>query len=73
MVPPVFAYWGALQTNLDTQRSYLRKAYDQLRLYRNYLRDPTTNAWKHVLMGSWSDAGLWSELVAKRLIPADKR
>ena len=62
MVPPVFAYWGAIQTDLELQRQYLVKAYEQLRLYRDHLRDPNSNGlWQHVVMGSWSDVNHWSE------------
>lgn len=35
-------------------------AYDQIRLYRDALRDPATNLWHHVLQGSWSDPGIWA-------------
>lgn len=61
MVPPVLAYWGALQDNLDTQREYLTLAYNQVRLYRDYLRDPdANNTWHHIVLGSWSDTGHWA-------------
>ncbi|CAG7849255.1 SubName: Full=Uncharacterized protein {ECO:0000313/EMBL:CCA67962.1} [Serendipita indica DSM 11827] len=61
MVPPSFAYWGAIQTDLEVQRKYLVKAYEQLRLYRDHLRDPNSNGlWMHVVMGTWSDVGHWT-------------
>jgi hypothetical protein len=61
MVPPVLAYWGAVQTDLDTQREYLTLAYNQIRLYRDYLRDPDAgNVWHHIVLGSWSDTGHWA-------------
>jgi hypothetical protein len=61
MVPPIFAYWGALQTDLDVQREYLTLAYDQIRLYRDYLRDESAgNVWHHIVLGSWNDTGHWA-------------
>ena len=58
MVPPFIAYFGAYdQTGNKT--TLLQAAYDQCRLYRKYLQDPTTKLWKHVVLGSWQDNGLW--------------
>jgi rhamnogalacturonyl hydrolase YesR len=58
MVPPFIAYFAAFdQTGNKT--TLLQAAYDQCRLYRKYLQDPTTKLWKHVVLGSWQDNGLW--------------
>ncbi|ORY47088.1 Six-hairpin glycosidase-like protein [Leucosporidium creatinivorum] len=55
MVPPFLAAYGAF--NSDT--SVLSQAYTQCKLYRNYLQDPSTKLWKHIVMGDWGDVGLW--------------
>jgi Glycosyl Hydrolase Family 88 len=58
MVPPFLAYYGVVTRD----RSKLVDAYNQIRLYRNYLRDTNaSNLWKHVLLGSSGiDDGHWS-------------
>jgi len=57
MVPPFLAYYGVISRN----RTLLSESYNQIKLYRNYLRDPTANMWKHVLLGtSGIDEGFWS-------------
>lgn len=57
MVPPFLAYYGVIAQN----RTLLEESYTQIKLYRNYLRDPTANMWKHVLLGtSGNDYGYWS-------------
>lgn len=57
MVPPFLAYNGALYGNY----TMLWEAYNQCRLYRDYLRDGSAGGlWKHVLLGSWDDRGHWS-------------
>lgn len=59
MVPPFIAYFGAYdQTGATTW--LLQAAYDQCRLYRNYLQDSTTKLWKHIELGSWQDEKLWA-------------
>lgn len=50
------AYYGVLSRNT----SLLDEAYNQIRLYRQYLRDPITGLWRHILLGSNQDNGLWS-------------
>ncbi|KAM0752065.1 hypothetical protein T439DRAFT_312181 [Meredithblackwellia eburnea MCA 4105] len=55
MVPPFLAYMGVINNNA----SLILESYNQCRLYRQYLQDPTTGLWKHVLLGSWTDKGLW--------------
>ncbi|KAF8808899.1 Six-hairpin glycosidase [Phlegmacium glaucopus] len=57
MVPPFLAYYGVLSRN----RTLLGESYNQIKLYRNYLRDPTQSMWRHVLLGtSGNDEGFWS-------------
>lgn len=58
MVPPFLAYYGVLTSN----QSLVQASYDQIRLYRNYLRDDSASGlWKHVLQGkSGTDEGHWS-------------
>lgn len=59
MVPPFLAYYGALTGNT----TLISEAYNQVKLYRNYLRDTNSSAgglWKHVVQGSFEDTGHWS-------------
>lgn len=58
MVPPFLAYYGVLTQN----STLLWEAYQQINLYRNYLRDTSANnLWKHILLGkSGNDEGHWS-------------
>lgn len=58
MVPPFLAYYGAMTGN----QTLLQEAYNQIKLYRKYLRDKSTNnIWKHIQLGSFgTDDGHWS-------------
>ncbi|GAA5948394.1 hypothetical protein JCM3765_001405 [Sporobolomyces pararoseus] len=56
MVPPFLAYYGALTENT----SLLDAAYDQCRLYRQYLLAPNIGLWRHIALGDSPDPGLWS-------------
>ncbi|KAF9482875.1 hypothetical protein BDN70DRAFT_874465 [Pholiota conissans] len=57
MVPPFLAYYGVTTRN----RTLLEESYNQIKLYRSYLRDDTAGMWKHVLLGSSeNDPGFWS-------------
>ncbi|KAJ7063320.1 Six-hairpin glycosidase-like protein [Mycena amicta] len=62
MVPPFLAYYGVLTSNT----SLITAAYDQIKLYRNYLRDSKSdNLWKHIVLGNnttdgGNDEGHWS-------------
>ncbi|PPQ95428.1 hypothetical protein CVT26_008449 [Gymnopilus dilepis] len=57
MVPPFLAYYGVTTRN----RTLVEEAYNQIKLYRNYLRDPNSSMWRHVLLGaSENDEGFWS-------------
>ncbi|EIN10295.1 Six-hairpin glycosidase [Punctularia strigosozonata HHB-11173 SS5] len=57
MAPPFIAYFGALQGG-DGGKATLQVAYDQIRLYRNYLRDDN-GLWRHVTLGTWQDNTHW--------------
>ncbi|KAF8577519.1 hypothetical protein K439DRAFT_1396617 [Ramaria rubella] len=58
MAPPFLAYFGVISQN----QSLVSESYNQIKLYRNYLRDPnTTHLWRHIAMGSdFTDPGHWS-------------
>ena len=62
MVPPFLAYYGVIAQN----ETLLVEAYNQIKLYRSYLRDPfANNLWKHILLGSGTgatpnDEGYWA-------------
>ncbi|KAL4076573.1 Six-hairpin glycosidase-like protein [Scleroderma yunnanense] len=58
MVPPFLAYYGAVTGN----QTLLQEAYNQIKLYREYLRDEhANNMWKHIQLGSYgTDDGHWS-------------
>jgi len=59
MVPPFLAYYGVITRN----RTVVVEAYNQLRLYRQYLRDPRQGMWRHVVLGTGgqpNDPGYWS-------------
>ncbi|GAA5857943.1 hypothetical protein JCM8547_006631 [Rhodosporidiobolus lusitaniae] len=56
MVPPLLAYQAIATSNSDL----LQMAYNQCKLYRQYLRDLSTGAWKHIVLGTWQDNGLWN-------------
>ncbi|GAA5869292.1 hypothetical protein JCM3774_004195 [Rhodotorula dairenensis] len=59
MAPPFFAYYGLMTRN----DSLVQLAYDQIRLYRESLQDPSTKLWRHIYVpggGSNSDPGLWA-------------
>ena len=58
MVPPFLAYHGVMIRN----RTKIVEAYNQIKLYRNHLRDSHAgHLWRHVALGSgWIDNGYWS-------------
>lgn len=59
MVPPFLAYSGVLANN----QTLVREAYNQIKLYRQYLSDSNAKGlWKHIVMGSSvpPDNGHWS-------------
>lgn len=69
MVPPFLAYYGAITAN----QTLLQDAYNQISLYRGYLRDTNSSAnnlWKHVVMGaSGEDLGHWSTGGCSSVLP----
>ena len=58
MAPPFIAYFGAYDQG-DNKTYLLQAAYDQCRLYRQYLQDNSTKLWKHIELGSYQDNNLW--------------
>ncbi|KAH9176368.1 glycoside hydrolase family 105 protein [Lactarius sanguifluus] len=58
MVPPFLAYYGITTGN----QSMLQEAYNQVKLYRNYLRDNSAGGlWQHIVLGTnGTDSGHWS-------------
>jgi hypothetical protein len=58
MVPPFLAYYGVIFRDVTV----LFKAYYQIKLYRSYLMDTTSNGlWGHVLLGGGAECqGHWS-------------
>ena len=59
MAPPFIAYFGALAGG-NTEATLLQLAYDQCRLYRQYLRDDS-GLWQHIIYGTGtSDPGVWA-------------
>ncbi|KAH9061334.1 Six-hairpin glycosidase-like protein [Lactarius vividus] len=58
MVPPFLAYYGITTGN----QSMLQEAYNQVKLYRGYLRDNSAGGlWQHIVLGTnGTDSGHWS-------------
>ncbi|KAJ7155952.1 Six-hairpin glycosidase-like protein [Mycena crocata] len=63
MVPPFLAYYGVMTAN----KTLISEAYNQIKLYRNYLRNgkEADGLWKHIVLGTDSadganDEGHWS-------------
>ncbi|KAI9439008.1 glycoside hydrolase family 105 protein [Lactarius indigo] len=58
MVPPFLAYYGITTRN----QSMLQEAYNQVKLYRSYLRDTSAGGlWQHIVLGAdGTDSGHWS-------------
>ncbi|GJJ14119.1 hypothetical protein Clacol_008376 [Clathrus columnatus] len=58
MAPPFLSYYGVLTNN----QSLVSEAYNQVKLYRNYLRDSdANNVWRHITLGTGAaDSGHWS-------------
>jgi hypothetical protein len=58
MVPPFLAYYGMISEN----QTLLSEAYNQISLYRTYLRDSNANnLWYHIVGGvSGADLGHWA-------------
>lgn len=58
MAPPFIAYFGALQGG-ESGLGLMQYAYQQCKLYRNYLKDDS-GLWRHVTLGSWQDDTHWA-------------
>lgn len=70
MAPPFLAYYGVTTRN----RTLLEEAYNQIKLYRNYLRDGNSSMWRHVLLGpSENDEGFWSTGMLKFAVHSCRR
>jgi len=71
MVPPYLAYYGALTKN----DGYLQAAYDQCRLYRQYLQNGTA-LFRHILLpgdvaedlGYWATGNAWAAWGMSRVL-----
>jgi rhamnogalacturonyl hydrolase YesR len=59
MAPPFIAYYGVLQGGIN-ESTLLMTAYDQCRLYRDALQDPSSGLWRHVVYGNWQDNSHWA-------------
>ena len=59
MAPPFIADFGGYDQG-GAKTSLLQAAYDQCRLYRQYLQDNSTKLWKHIELGSYQDNNLWA-------------
>ena len=59
MAPPFIAYFGAFEQG-GGKNALLQIAYDQCRLYRQYLQDSTTKLWKHIVIGTSADPRFWA-------------
>ena len=57
MAPPFIAYYGAVVGG-DGGDALLAEAYQQCKLYRQYLRDDS-GLWKHIVLGSFQDNNHW--------------
>ncbi|KAF9035201.1 Six-hairpin glycosidase-like protein [Panaeolus papilionaceus] len=57
MVPPFLAYHGVVTRN----RTLVAEGFNQIKLYRQYLRDAQTGLWHHVMEGTkGNDPGFWA-------------
>jgi len=59
MAPPFIAYYGALEEEYKCQ-GLLQTAYDQVRLYREVLYDPSVGLWQHIALGNGTDPTHWA-------------
>lgn len=77
MVPPFLAYYGAVTNN----QTLVQMAYDQIRLYREGLRNETENLWAHMApigpegtdTGLWATGNAWAVAGMARVIATIKR
>ncbi|KIP12696.1 hypothetical protein PHLGIDRAFT_27123 [Phlebiopsis gigantea 11061_1 CR5-6] len=74
MAPPFIAYYGIFQGG-SQETALLQEAYDQCRLYRNYLRDDS-GLWKHIVLGDtasqdfrhWGTGNAWAAAGMMRVL-----
>ncbi|KAH9175157.1 Six-hairpin glycosidase-like protein [Lactarius sanguifluus] len=59
MAPPFIAYYAALLEDGPSCQELLQTAYDQVRLYREVLYDPSVGLWRHIALGNWTDPTYW--------------
>jgi rhamnogalacturonyl hydrolase YesR len=59
MGPPFLAYFGATFGGPDGLW-LMQYAFNQCRLYRQYLKDAQSGLWKHIVLGNWQDNAHWA-------------
>ncbi|KAH8986289.1 Six-hairpin glycosidase-like protein [Lactarius akahatsu] len=59
MAPPFIAYYGALLEDGPSCQELLQTAYDQVRMYREVLYDPSVGLWRHIALGNGTDPTYW--------------
>ncbi|KAF8259459.1 Six-hairpin glycosidase [Lactarius quietus] len=78
MAPPFIAYYGALEHGY-TGQELLQTAYDQVRLYREVLYDPSVGLWQHIALGNgtdpthWATGNAWAAAGMMRVLATIKR
>ena len=65
MAPPFIAYYGAIAGG-EYGASLFAEAYNQCRLYRQYLSDGS-GLWQHIVLGNWQDTNHWGTGESARL------
>lgn len=56
MIPPFLAAYGVYTEN----KTIVEEAFQQVRLYRDLLRDERTGLWRHMVMGENPDSGFYA-------------
>ncbi len=78
MAPPFIAYYGALEEGPMCEE-LLQTAYDQVRLYREVLYDPSVGLWQHIALGNgtdpthWGTGNAWAAAGALRVLATIQR
>ncbi|KAH9049232.1 Six-hairpin glycosidase-like protein [Lactarius deliciosus] len=79
MAPPFIAYYGALLEDGPSCQKLLQTAYDQVRLYREVLYDPSVGLWQHIALGNgtdpthWGTGNAWAAAGALRVLATIQR
>ncbi|KAI9447313.1 Six-hairpin glycosidase-like protein [Lactarius psammicola] len=79
MAPPFIAYYGALVEDEAACEELLQTAYDQVRLYREVLYDPSVGLWQHIALGNgtdpthWGTGNAWAAAGALRVLATIQR